>query len=59
MSEGNVIVGQHTSLPVGFRAAAADGRWLVTTGKDETTNRENYALVGRSSLWPGAPSRKP
>ena len=45
MSEGNVIVGQHTSLPVDFRAAAADGRWLVMTGKDETTNRENYALV--------------
>ena len=54
MSEGNVIVGQHTSLPVGFRAAAADGRWLVTTGKDETTNRENYALVEPEQFMAGS-----
>ena len=54
MSESNVIVGQHTSLSVGFRAAAADGRWLVTTGKDETTNRENYALVEPEQFMAGS-----
>ncbi len=54
MSEGNVIVGQHTSLPVDFRAAAADGRWLVMTGKDETTNRENYALVEPEQFMAGS-----
>lgn len=54
MSEGNVIVGQHTSLSVDFRAAAADGRWLVMTGKDETTNRENYALVEPEQFMAGS-----
>lgn len=54
MSESDVIVGQRTSLPVGFRAAAADGRWLVTTGKDETTNRENYALVEPEQFMAGS-----
>lgn len=50
MSESDVI----TSQPVGFHAAAADGRWLVTTGKDETTNRENYALVEPEQFMAGS-----
>ena len=43
-----------TSQPVGFRAAAADGRWLVTTGKDETTNCENYAMVEPEQFMAGS-----
>ena len=50
MSESDVI----TSQPVGFRAAAADGRWLVTTGKDEMTNRENYAMVEPEQFMAGS-----
>lgn len=45
--------GVNLSQPLGFLAAAADGRWLVTTGRDETTNRDRYALVDPEQLMTG------